>query len=262
VSDAFAKALPGYRVTVTGRLALSARKATAIDPKDYHSLDLSNVYSICVRDFPHCDQAVALHVSQMAAAIANDGKPVARETLRVVVRPEPYVDEMRKKLVGKGDPVAVPFADGLWIICVSDLPTAIATLSPADLPRLHLSRDEAVILGKQNTEAALPPLMSVIEKRLGKGAVGVIAGNPYEASRLLLHDSWAPLAKRMKGKLLVSAPASDVVLYMKDTGPDSVDHMSFAAREVTLKARRALTNSVFRWTDDGWVLALPGDKFR
>lgn len=198
----------------------------------------------------------------MAVSVADTPKQVERATLRVVVRPEPDVDQIRKTLASKGDPVAVPLSDGLWIICVSDLPTAIQILAPADLARLHLSRDEAIALGKQNTAATLPPLMSVVEKRLGKDRIGVVAGDPYEASRLLLHDSWAPLAKKMKGKLLVSAPASDVILYTKDTGPDAVEHLSLAAREVTLKARRALTNAVFRWTSDDWILALPGDKFR
>lgn len=50
VSNAFANSLPGFRVAITGPLMLSARKETATGPTDGYTLDLHNIYSVCVRD--------------------------------------------------------------------------------------------------------------------------------------------------------------------------------------------------------------------
>ena len=68
-------------------------------------------------------------------------------------------------------------------------------------------------------------------------------------------ELWEPVAKAYGGELLISVPASDVVLCGgKDSGPELVKK----ANEVMLNDERPLSATIFRWTPTGWdVVAQP-----
>jgi uncharacterized protein YtpQ (UPF0354 family) len=90
-----------------------------------------------------------------------------------------------------------------------------------------------------------------------RGGIGLITGDTYESSRLLFAESWAELAKRMHGKLLVAVPATDVVLYESASRKHAVEELTKAATEVASRANRPVSVAVFRWTPGGWELAAP-----
>ncbi len=252
LSRAFAQAMPGYQVSVAGPLSLMITKGA----EPLSRSDLHTIYSFCLRNQTQCDGAVANHVRQMSATYLQPEPPPDRSRLRVVVRQAAYVDAIRRNLAGKGDPVAAPLQGGLWVVCVIDLPDAIQVVTPAHLAKLGLSAEEAISIGKQNSAAALRPLATLVEDR-PRGGIGLITGDTYESSRLLFAESWAELAKRMHGKLLVAVPATDVVLYESASRKHAVEELTKAATEVASRANRPVSVAVFRWTPGGWELAAP-----
>lgn len=252
VAKAFRVAMPGFKVTIQGALAL---KIIGPDGGDHRSA-LDTVYDFCQRRPENCDEAVEHHVAQMSDTYAR--KPTLdRSLLRAVVRTPAYVDAIRKVFVGKDDePAIAPFIGDLWVICVLDMPEAISTLGPGDLAKLGLSREEALAIAKTNDAALFEPV-----ERVGHpfpdGHVGLVATNPYEASRLLLPASWASLAAKYGGQLLVAAPGTDVMIYADARQPDALQSMRNHAAMVAARATRPLSPTILRWTPAGWVVASP-----
>src|SRR5262249_9702200 len=108
----------------------------------------------------------------------------------------------------------------------------------------------------ENVAAALRPV-DVVAQTLRPGAIGTLSGNPYEASRFLLPESWAALAKRWNGQLIVAIPGTDVVLYGRPQDGASIADMAMLARIAAAKANRPLSTTVYRWTGSGWEVAQP-----
>jgi uncharacterized protein YtpQ (UPF0354 family) len=106
-------------------------------------------------------------------------------------------------------------------------------------------------LAKRNLVAALRPFDTVVHG-FPDEAFGYIRGDYYEASRLTLHDEWAPLAKKAKGSLIVAVPAIDVVLYADSGREQAMRAMTAVALDVVSKAQRPISAMLFKWTPEGW----------
>jgi len=254
LARSFAAAMPEYEVNVLALLALGVR-ADANEPKDAQIFYLQTIYSFCLRNPANCDFAVANHVAQMSAGVKDAKSPVDRSRLRGVVRTKAYVDAIRRKLDGDGEIVAVPLIGDLWAVCMLDLPTAMQVMRPSHLERLNLTRDAAIALCKKNVATELSPLETAA--RMDKsGKFGILsAGNPYESSRLLFPESWAPLAERMGRHLIVAAPAHDAVLFADDRDAKAVAKMQKRVREIGAKAFRPISPTILTWTPSGWRVA-------
>jgi hypothetical protein len=258
VAGAFQAALPGGKVTVLAPLRLNVEAAG----RGEHMAYLDNIYSFCERTPSDCAASVALHVAQMSEAYKSESRPVDRAALRAVVRTTGYVDQLRAALKGRGEPVAKPLIAGLWVVCVEDQPTTMRSLSPADLKALGLTVDQAIELGKANVAAELPPIGGR-EFHYRAGKISALTGSPYEASYLLFPGEWSKIAKRMKGApLLVSAPAGDLVLFTKETGPKSAIALAFLNNQASGRAERPLSNAVFTWSPEGWKVTVPENQIR
>ena len=77
------------------------------------------------------------------------------------------------------------------------------------------------------------------------------------SSRLIFHEDWAPIAEKLEGRLIVAVPASDTIVFGKEEDAAALDAMAALAAEMTRKAERPISKSVFRWTPDGWQVAAP-----
>jgi len=249
LAKAFRKAMPGFKVTIRGPLALTI----AGPDGDAHQSALDTVYGFCQRDPENCDAAVESHVARMSDTFARK-KTLDRALLRAVVRPVGYVDAIRKAYAGKEDPPVAPFLGDLWIVCMIDMPQAISTLGPGDLAKLGLSREEALAIATKNVAALFAPVEQV-GQAIPEEHIGLVATNSYESSRLLLPESWAALAAKYGGQLLVAAPGTDVMIYADARQPNALqimrDHTAMVAQRVT----RQLSPTIFRWTPVGWVVA-------
>jgi len=249
LAKAFRKAMPGFKVTIRGPLTLNVAGPNG----DTHQSALDTVYGFCQRNPETCDAAVESHVAQMADTFQHD-KTLDRALLRAVVRPVAYVQAIRKAYAGKEEPPVAPFIGDLWIVCMIDMPQAISTLGPGDLAKLGLSREEALAIATKNVATLFKPLEQV-GQAIPQEHIGLVATNPYESSRLLLPESWATLAAKYDGQLLVAAPGTDVMIYADGRQPNALQIMRDHVALVALRATRPLSPTIFRWTPAGWVVA-------
>ncbi len=249
VAQAFAHTAPSTHVTVVSPLTLSVDTAGGGQSMLY----LNSLYSECRRDPDRCDGLVATWIDQMGAATSDKAAPLDRTMLRAVLRPEALVDEIRR--AHHDEPVAAPFLAGLWTICVVDRPETIEYPTWTELAALHLSREKLLALCKANTLAHLRPI-AALAHGLPPRAISLMTGNAYESSRLLAPESFAPLAGKA-GRLLVSAPGTDLLLYARASDAKALDALATLTRELAAKAPKALSQAIFRWTPKGWVVVAP-----
>ena len=247
----FARAMPGAAVSVTGPLTLRIRPRSGSE----HVAYLDTLFAFCRRSPERCAPAVATHVRQLAATYDAPAAAPDRSKLRAVLRPAPYIEQLRRSLAGKGQPVAVPFLAGLWIVCMVDLPEAMQTVSPADLAALGLDRDQAITIGKANVAGVLRPLRSVLQD-IPRGAVGTIRGDPYESSRLLFPEAWREAFAGKAGLPLVAAPGTDMVIWTVPKDEAGAADLAAAGRlaQGAGLVFRPLSTAVFRLTSGGWEM--------
>jgi uncharacterized protein YtpQ (UPF0354 family) len=178
-------------------------------------------------------------------------QPLSTKDMRVVVRSAAEIAEARQTMGGSLSLVAKPLADDLFQVLVFDRPQSQRFATGADIDQLKLSESDALSLGLRNIAVTLPPLASVTHD-LAPHQIGVIQGDAYDSSRILLANDWAPLAKKLDGHLLVAVPASDTVLYAEENGTQSVRALASLARDSAARAQRAVSPAVLRWTPAGW----------
>jgi hypothetical protein len=248
-----ARRQPGVRtVRVTDRFQLTIAPAKGEDVRMY----LDNLWLDCQSRPEACDdsieRALRLHGGQMF-----DDAFVKGETVRAVLKDRLWmenVDKVMKAAHKSGDKdadnalVSRPFVADLSVVYVFDLPDGMRMISHGDLTKLKLDVDGLHKLAVANLETNLPPLSS---EPIDAGAtVHVVhVGDSYEASRLILHDRWAEVAKQVKGDLIVSAPSRDFV-YFTGSREDLAGLRALAAQSAD--QGHALTATLLRWTAQGW----------
>lgn len=144
-----------------------------------------------------------------------------------------------------------PFVEGLVVLPVLDSPRTVRLIGSKDNTQLGVSEAELFDLGVANPRATLKPLMEVAEVA-GRGQIGSIMGNPYDPSRLILHDTWAPLAKAQGGTLIVAIPATDAVFYIAEETPVAIDALRVLVKNIQARAPNRLTTVLLRWNEAGW----------
>jgi uncharacterized protein YtpQ (UPF0354 family) len=251
VANAFARQMPDATVAIAGPLRLSITLPSR--PSGAHAVYLDTLAGGCDRDRRHCKSAIETFVTNMSALVKQESMPVERSAIRAVLRTADYVEHARNAFPGKPQwqPIARPLAGEVWVVCVLDLPTGIKILNVEDIAKLGLSADETLALARRNLVAALRPFDSVVHG-FPNEAFGSVRGDYYEASRLLLHDEWAPLAKQATGSLIVAVPAIDVVLYADSGRQQAMRAMNAVALDVASKAQRPISPTLFQWTPAGW----------
>jgi uncharacterized protein YtpQ (UPF0354 family) len=123
-------------------------------------------------------------------------------------------------------------------------------------PKLHLSEDEAVALAERNLTAALRPLGAVVHD-LPPNGIGIIDGDFYDSSRLLLHDDWGSLSLKMHGHLVVAVPANDVLLYGEGKDRVALGAIATFAAEAARRSQRPISVSLLNWVPGGWTIVAP-----
>jgi hypothetical protein len=218
-------------------------------------LNLDRLNSVCAADPDHCGPVLEDFVSKAAQFVTTRLTAPSREQLRAVLRPVEFVDQIKQRLDGH-EPVAVPFVGGLAIVCYIDTPTVMGVATDSTIKSLGFTTtDEAIALCKRNVKAALPPLQSQL-KKIPDRSFGTLTDDPYQSSRLIFHDDWAPVAAEFGGHLIVAVPASDVVVYGKEQDEVADRAMATVAKKMFEQAHHPVSTKVFRWTPAGWAIAV------
>lgn len=248
VADAIRKELPNGSVTVTETRTIDVKSGAAS-----LKVSLDNLSSECARNESKCDDAIRNFVAVVkTAALRDPAAAINKADIRVVVRPKAYVDELGSAAKDSGEgPIVGLVAGDVWFVCVIDQPQNTISLSESRAKSVGLSRDEALTLGKKNVTAALRPLATVL-KDLPPNGIGYIDGDFYESSRLLLHDEWEPLSKKLNGNLIVAIPTSDLLIYGDGSSTQSIDAIAALTARVAGKSPRPISSTLFRWKKSGW----------
>lgn len=210
---------------------------------------LDRTFAACKQTAGQCAGVVDRYVEGLAEAVQSAGAPPTREAVRLVVRSDAYVQNVRQAGISVQPRALVP---GLVILPALDLPRTIRMLSEEDNRKLGLSADEVFALGLANTERNLKPLAEVLGPPAGWAKVGVVRRDAYAASRLIGHMAWADLAARQGGMLFVSVPTTDGLLYSEVETPEAVAVLRDATQRIARGSANGLSDVVLRWTPGGW----------
>lgn len=199
-----------------------------------------------------CRAVVADFAAKIAEMLVQEDRPPTIGALRAVARTTEQVqamaDEPREPL---GQLVAAPLVAGLWLVCVVDRSASASVLWSHDLPGLGISRADALNAATRNIASNLPPLHEVVWSPRDSGVTWLDGDGYYESSRLLLHDDWAVVHRRMRGDLLVTAPHSRLMIFGDGDEPGVLEEMRSPARREAAVADRPIAMTILRWRSSG-----------
>jgi hypothetical protein len=218
------------------------------------------VWEFCGRNADNCAALLDDYVAKTVAALKQVAArtptaPPDISTLRLVLRPAAYALNLWKQVGGPGadsEPIMARFAGDMWLLLVVDSPESVRVFTRKDLESTSMTFEVAMEAARANMGRVLPPLARVAPKAAANG-VGVIEGDFYASSRLLLHhDQWAKLASTFKGRLLVVAPEPQTLVVADGGVRNSREAMKLIAEDYAKKSDRPLSMTMFQWTPDGW----------
>src|SRR5580698_7351777 len=216
--------------------------------------NFDRIYGFCKRNSEGCSKEIANYVKALGQAYRDQNAAPSREALRLVVRTTQYVQQVQGAL-GPGAAPLHPrvLVEGLVTLPVLDAPRTIRMLSDGDMKTLGLSADEVQQVAIANLRGALKPLMDAA-KVAGHGQIGQVVGDAFDSSRLILPDTWAPLAAAQGGKLIVAAPATDAVFYVGEDSAHAIDVLRTLVKNIMSRAPNRLSDILLRWTPGGWEI--------
>jgi hypothetical protein len=242
---------PRLTVTVLGPLTLGVLK----DGKKGIEISLDRPWGVCRQEPARCDEARADHVERMASSVIESLKPPApaeRSQLGVIARSADYIEALRART---GEPVAQLVAGDLWAVVMVDGEKVARVLAKKELAGLGLDEEGAFATGLANITRELGGVAKRTRKLSG-GEIGALTPVDYYTGGLVLDvAAWAPVARTMKGPLLVSLPADDKVLYADGGAPGARAAFTAVTRKAHAEAAKPVSKAVLRWSSAGWKLA-------
>jgi len=217
--------------------------------------NLDRIFAFCRSNANGCPSEVERYVKAAAQVHRDRTAPPTREAVRLVVRTSQYLQSAKASIGGGARPQVQPrpLVEGLVVLPVLDTPRALRMLGDKDNAQLGLNAQEVYDLGLSNLTKSLKPLMEVA-KVAGRGQIGQLVGDSYHPSRLILLDSWAPLAQAQAGILIVAIPATDAVFYVGEDTPVAIDALRTLVKNVMSRAPNRLSSTLLRWKASGWEI--------
>jgi hypothetical protein len=243
VAEQMRRAMGDAAVVMKGPLTLEVGTMQA---------NLNRIFDYCSRNSTGCRREISNYVDGIAQAHRDRLAPPTKETVLVIVRTQEYITAAQAAMP-KDAPKLQPraLAGKLVVLPAIDMPRTIRSLTEADSQTLGLSVDEVFKLGLTNLRTRLKPLMEVA-KVTQPGQIGHLSGDVYHSSRLALHETWSPLAKAHRGRLIVAVPATDTVLYIGDDTPTAIAVLRLLVKNIWDRAPNRLSSELFRWTPKHW----------
>ena len=215
--------------------------------------NLDRIYSYCRTNPGGCSREIDTYVRGAAESTRTQSEAPTKEAIRVVVRSTQYQQGATGQLSSAALVPARALVDGLVLMPVLDSARTVRMLTVKDSAALKLTTNQVYEVAVANLRKATKVLTDVA-KPVGQGQIGQLTGDYYHPSRLVLVDSWAPLARAQGGVLIVAAPATDAVLYIAEDSPVAIDALRTLAKNILGRAPNKLTGLLLRWTPAGWQI--------
>jgi uncharacterized protein YtpQ (UPF0354 family) len=214
--------------------------------------DLKRLYGVYQLQPDRLDDIVAAHL----AALGEADKPrpplsekQALESFLPLLNPAAWLDVVRKQ--GAEPPVHRPFAAGLVINYVFDLPDARAYIHQATYDEILTAPDATP---DSVHEMALANLRKRTSRRntkaygMGDGTIIVCdTRDGFAATRVLLPELMATWAERIPGRMLLGVPNRDFLIAFSDRDPGQVAVMTQQIRRDAAQREGGLTAELLMW---------------
>lgn len=241
--------LSDYSIHPAGSLTVEGKRA---DGESTGQINLDRIYAFCQRDQSNCNDAMNQFASGIGEAIREKDLPIDKSMVRLVIRPNDYVEGIRKQMgSGQAALFSRPIAPGLSVIPVLDYTRTVRFVGEKDLVKLGVKEDDLFEIGRQNLESTTKPFAEVAPVPVAN-SFGIISDEDYASSRMIFHEEWGEIAKKVGGNLVVMLPAPDTILYGDGSSNVGIDVLRTFARNVANQSTRPLTLSMWRWTPSGW----------
>jgi uncharacterized protein YtpQ (UPF0354 family) len=213
--------------------------------------NLDRIYAYCNTNPDGCSREIDTYVRGAAESQRTQGEAPTKAAIRVVVRSTQYQEGAQRQLSPAALVPPRPLVDGLVLMPVLDSSRTVRMLTVRDGTALKLTTKQIYEVALANLRKATRGLTDVA-KPVGRGQIGQLTGDFYHPSRLILVESWAPMARAQGGVLIVAAPATDAVLYISEDSPVAIDALRTLTKNVMDRAPNKLTGLLLRWTPAGW----------
>lgn len=146
-------------------------------------------------------------------------------------------------------PITRPIAADLVVTYAFDMPGMFEMATPLQLRRMGLDPLECRGLALEN----IGRIISSARIKQHGPVYRIITGQDMEACMILPRKLWENYRPRMTGKLVVSVPSRDVVLFCDGASHKAVRQMGEIAMEAYDEAgNHGLTLELLEWTKLGW----------
>lgn len=248
--------LPSYTVHPAGSLTVEGKRD---DGESTGQINLDRIYAFCQRDKSNCNDAMNQFASGIGEAIREKDLPIDKSMVRLVIRPADYVDGIKKQMgPGQAALFSRPIAPGLSVIPVLDYTRTVRFVGEKDLVKLGVKEGDLFEIGRQNLESTTKPFSEVAPIPVAN-SFGIISDEDYASSRMIFHEEWGEIARKVGGNLVVMLPAPDTMLYGDGSSIVGIDVLRTFARNVASQSTHPLTLSMWRWTPSGWDEVLEGN---
>lgn len=232
----------GTRLKVIGPLALK------VDDGRDMQINLDRVWAVCGNEPEACEPEVDRLAVGLGEALAP--AKTAREALVLVLRTKSYLANIGVPI----SPITEPFAGELVAVLMVDSPTTARSAGQGDLTELGLDASQALAIGRKNIGTFAGSVESQVEPT-AVGAIGTVSDNYYGSSLMLDIAGWQAVAARRTGRLVVSVPAPDVLLYKWLDTPEDLFAFEALTDHFFHGVERPLSDQIFGFTGTGWELA-------
>lgn len=240
-------AVPDLDVQIAGELEL----AIAMNEDGGNRAFLNNAYQMYSGESPkHRDELIDRFVRSFAEAAK--GLERSADAIIPVVKDRAWLTEIEASVRQMGgDPQGKLYEDlneDLVVVYAIDTPSNIAYLSPDELERLGVSREDLRALAVRNLRGLLPG----VQVQRGEKLAMVTADGNYEASLLLFSDLWAREREKLRGDPVAAVPARDLLLFADSADADAVAQLRQLAARMRAEATYSLTDRLFVLREDRW----------
>jgi uncharacterized protein YtpQ (UPF0354 family) len=148
-------------------------------------------------------------------------------------------------------PVIEPLVADLLVTYAFDLPESFEMFREIDRRRLGLSIEELRAKALANLQKQLPPV-----QQGGQPPVLMLAvGNNMEACLLLIDELWEKVSVNVPGKVVVSVPSRDVLMFSSSERPSGIEIM----KKLAIEARNrepvhGLSEYLLAWDAGKWIV--------
>jgi uncharacterized protein YtpQ (UPF0354 family) len=239
---------PTLKVKIKGEMQLLLRDASGKETTAF----LDNAYAAYVLNPKNRQEVITTYVHALLSSSVDT--PIDSTQIVPLVKDRPWLTEMQKSVKNRtgeqiSENVYEILNNELVIIYAVDTPKNIKYLSPDDLLRLGIKKEELRGIAVSNLRKLLPD----IKVHAGPHVSMITAGGDYEASLLLLEDTWIEKVK-VDGDIVVALPSRDLLFVTGSRDLIGLDKLREIANKAIKKVPYPLTEKLFVFRDGKFQL--------